>query len=962
MPDPYYRQALRGWVVSDDTGKERASKFRNAMLGQLPAEIAPIALPSADYSDANKAQSDYDTYFALPDTERASNTGKALAGRLKGYLASPKPYNPVVYEEPKVPAEGRELSFTESLYKPFFARLPEYTGAFFKSAPMWTPGESKFDQHLRDFGEWVASAPSDQLLADVNRTETNPLWLNAPDEAWYDPSGWQMSKLPSVVRGWATRASANAGIMLYSLIFGRVGGAAAMAAFGQAGPQIALPEEVVTVPLGAIVGGSIAMTAIESSSFIDEAQRRGVPLDIAEKYARAYGPLAGVVEQSQQMMYLKALGGAGAGKAVAGQMAKMNKYLVAKIAKGMLGMSTEGLEEATQGGLQDFFMAKAYEETKLSNPEWNPSEPAPVWSDKEKRQKEFALGFGLGAIYKMGGSVRSAIDGKISERARFERMQMSMMMMGRGKQKLWANVDSVIDMGIELGEEANKEKNKKNRRDNAALGPFNWNMFDQAGRLYEENGGLEADEASKRKAGEIVGRYLAGKNGVEVVQDDADLEALLAAEDKDMLAPTRLEDKAGRSVVIGSEEFHQLPGELGKRLSKRHGIYREITSIDEWAEGAQEIAERDLEDIEAFNMTFGGKNRSQTELNKMRDVLVGLKTQGVKLEFQSNTLGKFDAEALPAEYDADTMDKSTDSKGKVTYTTAITASFNPEAGTIIVTPSSSLSSITEAAVKEVASRVSEVSEGVNEWLKGTKESLESIAKDDATQDYSDLQPQDVTDEIIADIQTRITVANELANDYIGTADIADSIKKDIQETADQLKKLRFGLNRDGGVQEAVKAIDRVMAKIGKMPASRTARRLLGVTDRSGALSMDVFARIFNHQMFGYPVEDTASANSELAEIFSLPNKLMGQIKAAMGENVFDTLASPDVAESVKMPKEEAPKATEEAAEPTEAPIQDELGANPSPATPAGGSRASEDGATQAREARSCGASSGDRSG
>jgi len=246
--------------------------------------------------------------------------------RMRDQLAS-KPVGVQPYPEgrEKLPAErmiedSEPLSNEELLsrMRGLAAEQARPTGLFEAMKRGWRRGNITVDMGLlgaeaKDGRISIEEATRRAEVMEKELTVQAPIW--SPFE-WSSPSTW----IPAMVE----QAAEFAPFMVRGLfkaqetgLAGAIAGGTGAAIFGQAGPQIALPEEIVTVPITAGVGYSVGATVgfidftrqIEGGHLYLKLTREGVPREYALPISEAVGIINGIVEVSQWGRVIKRLPG-----------------------------------------------------------------------------------------------------------------------------------------------------------------------------------------------------------------------------------------------------------------------------------------------------------------------------------------------------------------------------------------------------------------------------------------------------------------------------------------------------------------------------------------------------------------------------------------------------------------------------------------------------------------------------
>ncbi|KKN28064.1 hypothetical protein LCGC14_0858150 [marine sediment metagenome] len=250
------------------------------------------------------------------------------------------------------------------------------------------------DKMLNKASDFFENLRDQEDRREIDIKIAGKLWPVNEGEPW-----WKLStkQIPEAINAWAANISDQIPLMLLTLAGRATGGIIATPAAAKLSAAVALvtggpdPTDVVTVPvvaaatiaLGKHLGGMAPMVSIEAAGFMDYANELGLDKDIAEKYARWYGPISGLIEYSQQIFRLKAF---------SGLAEKAQQQLLFEIIKKVGGLSIiEGLEELSQESLQNHLIGKAIDEQKLRNPEFATKKPRLF----EGGGRAFAIGTGV---------------------------------------------------------------------------------------------------------------------------------------------------------------------------------------------------------------------------------------------------------------------------------------------------------------------------------------------------------------------------------------------------------------------------------------------------------------------------------------------------------------------------------------------------------------------------------------
>lgn len=270
------------------------------------------------------------------------------------------------------------------------------------------------------------------------------LWPINEGDAW-----WKISPklLPETINAWAANLGDQIPLIIYTQL-GRIAGKkagklvgvplAAAAAIVTGGPD---PSDAATIPLvvfasekiGKHIGGATPLIAIEAGSFMDYADSLGIDKDIAEKYARQYAPISGLVEYSQQIFRLNAF---------AGLTKKAQSLAVLTVLK-RLGFASlaEGLEELTQEALQNKLIGKAIDDMKSRNPDFQATKPRTF----EGGGRAFAIGTGTSLFTAgMGQSTRMVVSALTSAATKEIEDSATKLVEGPAQQLITVETDKLV--------------------------------------------------------------------------------------------------------------------------------------------------------------------------------------------------------------------------------------------------------------------------------------------------------------------------------------------------------------------------------------------------------------------------------------------------------------------------------------------------------------------------------------
>jgi hypothetical protein len=408
--------------IAEAPAEEQPTKF---------ADLAGQALSRRDflteflYSDkpveqwlpadqAGAAQQILDS-FDDPENERARSTAGVLISSMFDI-----PFEDAIIMQPEVMKQlyGEELTAKAGLVKmkdgfaefdPFIgfkaaaASAAQKPALALKGLTAFTPGQGfGFDKLLDITSDYLVSLGDEKKRQQVEASLQGVLWPSKGETPWYDI---EPKKIPEAINTWA----ANVGDYIPLMIMTRTGqaigkaigkptGAAVAAGVGviTGGPD---PTDVATVPAVAAitervlehVGGASPLIAIETGGFLTRAEQLGIDKDIAEQYARIFGPSSGAIEYAQTLWNLAAFK----------RVSKPQRTTILKaIIKELGGAAVEGFEEVTQGGLENFLIGKAIDAQKIRNPGFAAAKP-PILEDADR---QFAIGAGLALVTRAGGA------------------------------------------------------------------------------------------------------------------------------------------------------------------------------------------------------------------------------------------------------------------------------------------------------------------------------------------------------------------------------------------------------------------------------------------------------------------------------------------------------------------------------------------------------------------------------
>lgn len=267
--------------------------------------------------------------------------------------------------------------------------LAEKPALQLEGATAYTKGEAfGVDPLLRKGGEALRGIASEEKQARNREQLRGKLWPTRSDTPWYDLDA---NLVPNTINSWAAQIGDQIPIMFSMIVGSKITEAAGTALGATIGPVTAK----VGGKVGKIVGGAIPMVLLETGSYLQSATNLNIDKDIAEKWARRYGPLAGLIEFAQHVWNAGALGRWTKGA---------DKKFITKALKEIGGNVWEGLEEVSQGGLERHFLNKAIAEMKERHPDFE-AEKQEILGEESKR--EFAIGIGIGSVSSVTGKTVS---------------------------------------------------------------------------------------------------------------------------------------------------------------------------------------------------------------------------------------------------------------------------------------------------------------------------------------------------------------------------------------------------------------------------------------------------------------------------------------------------------------------------------------------------------------------------
>ncbi len=317
--------------------------------------------------------------------------------------------NKIWFGEKKLPLQPGKL-FAQS----FIHSMAEKPAMMLKGLEVYTPGTGKVDTLLEKSATFLQSLKDPETAEKLQQARAGKLWPVSKYAKWYQV---QAKYLPEVINAWATNVGDQIPIMLITLAGRKMGkaigepiGAATAAAWATATGGLD-PTDVATAPLVKTItskviehlGGAAPLVAMETGFFMDEAEALKIDKDIAEKYAKLYGPGAGVIEYAQWLWVL------GRYKAIT---KTAQDTIMRQVLTHIGGSAVEGLEEISQEGLQNKLLQKAVAEMKERHPEYEGIAPK-TWSGWKRSG---AIGAGVSFITAMPGTGLTMAQGRTARR------------------------------------------------------------------------------------------------------------------------------------------------------------------------------------------------------------------------------------------------------------------------------------------------------------------------------------------------------------------------------------------------------------------------------------------------------------------------------------------------------------------------------------------------------------------
>ena len=265
------------------------------------------------------------------------------------------------------------------------------------------------DEMLNKTSDFLENLRDQETRREIDIKIAGKLWPVNEGDPWWKLN---LKQVPEAINAWAANIGDQIPLMILTLAGRKVGGVVATPAANTLAAAVAAvtvgpdPSDVLTTPLiakatialGKHIGGAAPMISIEAAGFMDYANELGLDKDIAEKYARWYGPISGLIEYSQQIFRLKAF---------SSLTKKVQQQLLFEIIKKVGGLSIlEGLEELSQEALQNHLIGKAIDEQKFRKPGFEAKKPRLF----EGGGRAFAIGTGVSLFTQgVGNTTRRSI-------------------------------------------------------------------------------------------------------------------------------------------------------------------------------------------------------------------------------------------------------------------------------------------------------------------------------------------------------------------------------------------------------------------------------------------------------------------------------------------------------------------------------------------------------------------------
>lgn len=445
----------------------------------------------------------------------------------------------VVPVEPEKPNSGLFMPFMKAVV----ARTPEYGAGWIGGLHEVLPQGSSVGDWFKEFANKIDQMTPDDLRKQVEQTSATP-WFEDDGRPWYDPLSWSPSRLPELWAKTTSMIGENMPILANSALWGKV--ASAMATSG-AGESMGLSKAIASAPGGvpgkALTAGgmitagliipSIPMTIMEMRNYAKQAEKMGLPEDIAAQYGRYYGLFAGVTEQMQS---LTTMGLAGAG-AVAKPV--FNVKILGKVGK-ILGLPSvetmfEGVEEVTQDDFMNRMLKAGEAAAKERDPNWS-SAIGPVQDlTFGDRVDSFAGGALIGGAAFLGGKAYRLATGSVSEERLAENQALRNKLASLGERAgikrtkglegtdyIAIRQSDATEIADKLKEAIDDESNRSSWYKRGAISTMLQEMNLQMGNDQLHAFDVKAFNTVYEDKGNVAaGRYLADKYNLPIVNDEA---------------------------------------------------------------------------------------------------------------------------------------------------------------------------------------------------------------------------------------------------------------------------------------------------------------------------------------------------------------------------------------------------------------------------------------------------------
>ncbi len=246
-----------------------------------------------------------------------------------------------------------------------------------------------WDTQFRQRAEEIRSEADPEMQERVSRQlSEGKLWPIHEGQKWYqiDPD-----LVPEAINTWAVSVGDQAATLVQQVGYGLLGKVAGLAA----------TRNPLGAKIGGHVGGAVPNIANETAAFMHDAEFWGLgDKEIMEENARYYGLASGLIEYAQNAVELATA--KGALKVGAKEAAKRSLVVRAMKELGIAG--AEGLTEVSQDGLERFFLRRAVEQMKVSDPNFQTPDIPDTFAGWKRT---FAQAAGTSAVMRGGGHAAS---------------------------------------------------------------------------------------------------------------------------------------------------------------------------------------------------------------------------------------------------------------------------------------------------------------------------------------------------------------------------------------------------------------------------------------------------------------------------------------------------------------------------------------------------------------------------